>query len=110
MRNRKGDEIVRIERVFELTGTDGKYSNIKIAAEGEDKVALFKEIYLTLFMDRIINALIAGNDIEMYTGILDKVHGAVDIVSIMEQFGFKNNESEITEVETIITEDTQGEN
>lgn len=77
---------MRIERVFELTTPDGKYQNIKIAVEGDNRAEIFREIYLTLYMDRMINTLLAGNSTDMFTEILAKVNGAIEIVAAMEEF------------------------
>lgn len=103
----QGEKDVRIERVFELTAPDGKYQNIKIAVEGENKVDLFREIYSTLYMDRVISSLIAGNDISVYTGILEKVKGAADIVEVMEEFGLNN--TVVNAVTNLTEESIEGE-
>lgn len=95
---------MRIERVFELTSADGKYQNIKIAVDGDNKIDIFKEIYLTLYMDRMINALLAGNDVQMFHNILIKVNEAIEILKIMDVFG-KNTEDVEEALTSLDTED-----
>jgi len=52
--------MIRLEKVFQLPTKGGMYENVKIAVEGEDPLKLLSDIYLILYMDRLVNFHVNG--------------------------------------------------
>jgi len=74
----------RIEKVFQIPKAGNLYENIKISVEGEDTVEMLSDIYITLYMDRVVSALLnATGDMDKYVSMVRRVEDVKEELSMV---------------------------
>ncbi len=74
---------MRIERVFDITGLDGKYQNIKIAVEGEDALEVLSKLYQTLYTERALYANLAGQDYPLEEKLATVKNAVINLATLL---------------------------